>query len=156
VSRIVHAQYCILAPLSESPFFGCTVQIYTSPSVVIRVLTNLLGNALKYTSVGSVSMSLTTGMPLGDFRQVPLPKRISLQSANPIAYEDTVLMCASVTDTGPGIPNADLPRLFDFGCGMDVHVWFASCSPCLSNEPLGALEFVAAPQVSRPECDSVN
>ena len=53
-----------------------------------QVLHNLLGNAIKFTHHGSVTLTITHDPDEGD-------------------------VCAEVTDTGPGIAPADLDRIFD-------------------------------------------
>ena len=58
----------------------------TDPEMLRRILMNLLGNAVKYTEAGSITISLQ-------------------------ADADTV--CLSVSDTGAGIPPDELPHIFD-------------------------------------------
>lgn len=55
-----------------------------------QVMTNLIGNAVKFTDHGGVAVETT-------------------------ATEDSgrIKLCVSVTDTGPGIPEAALPRIFE-------------------------------------------
>lgn len=76
-----------------------------------RVLTNLIGNAIKFTEQGSVKVALQhLSQPSGD--QGRLRSQVKL----------------TVTDTGPGIPSADLPHIFE---------WFRAGSHRRSNSGLG-------------------
>jgi signal transduction histidine kinase len=69
----------------EPPDFAPVVM--ADAALIERVLDNLLGNALDHTQLqGEVTLSLTE---VGDYAQV------------------------AVDDTGPGIPAADLPQLFE-------------------------------------------
>lgn len=74
-----------------------------------RVITNLLGNALKFTDTGSVTT------------------RLSVNRSNPTAH--TIVL--EIEDTGPGIPTADQPKLFESfitgshrrsGSGLGLHL----------------------------------
>ena len=56
-----------------------------------QVLRNLLANAIEFTAEGGVTVEATVG----------------------VLREDRAAVTFTVTDTGPGIPPADLPRLFD-------------------------------------------
>lgn len=64
-------------------------EIFTDPHQLRRVLLNLVGNAVKFTDKGSVSLKATCHRRLDDWR----------------------LRC-EVADTGPGIEAADVGRLF--------------------------------------------
>ena len=55
-----------------------------------QVLTNLVGNAVKFTDHGSVAIRATGTEEAGRMK-----------------------LCITVTDTGPGIPDAALPRIFE-------------------------------------------
>ncbi len=74
------------------------------PSVVaadeqklVQVLTNLVGNACKYTSRGTVALSITTALP----------------NTNHAAVRDQVLVQISVTDTGIGIAKEYQDKIFE-------------------------------------------
>ena len=56
-----------------------------------QVLRNLLANAIEFTAEGGVTVEATVG----------------------VLTENRAAVTFTVTDTGPGIPPADLPRLFD-------------------------------------------
>ncbi len=57
-----------------------------------QIATNLLSNAIKYTRKGTVTLTL---------------------EGKPGAFENTILLCITVIDTGIGIRKADIPYLFD-------------------------------------------
>lgn len=78
-----------------------------------RVLTNLIGNAIKFTDAGSVKVQLSTGVNTSTSGQ-PIP-----------------VLILSITDTGPGIPSQELPTLFESfitgshrraGSGLGLHL----------------------------------
>jgi signal transduction histidine kinase len=73
-----------------------------------RVITNLLGNAIKFTDAGAVTIRLQPG---------PTPT--------------APMLLLSVADTGPGIPESQLPNLFESfspgshrrsGSGLGLHL----------------------------------
>ncbi|MCU0753776.1 MAG: hybrid sensor histidine kinase/response regulator [Xanthomonadales bacterium] len=72
------------APLNDLPV------VHADPTRLEQILTNLLGNALKFTDQGLVQLSVRcVAPPSGQIRAV-----------------------FSVTDSGPGIAEAEIPRLF--------------------------------------------
>ena len=68
------------------------LSVNADPKYLHRVLTNLLANAVKFTPDGGV---------------------ISLYVARVVDYEGKVQLYLSVSDTGCGIPEKDLPKIFD-------------------------------------------
>lgn len=70
---------------------GTTLQVVTDEGKLRQILINLLGNAIKFTSQGSVTLRVTSTRPDSD------RLRLSFQ----------------VEDTGIGIPPEDLPRVFN-------------------------------------------
>lgn len=78
-----------------------------------RVLTNLIGNAIKFTDAGSITVQLSE----------------SVHSTE--ATTATPIVVLEVIDTGPGIPVEDLPKLFESfstgshrraGSGLGLHL----------------------------------
>jgi PAS domain S-box-containing protein len=67
------------------------VRLRGDPGRLRQVLINLLGNAVKFTEHGAVTLSVAA--------TIDVPDRVSLTCA--------------VSDTGPGIPMAYLPRIFE-------------------------------------------
>lgn len=61
------------------------------PGRVRQILLNLISNAMKYTDVGSVAVSVSLGERVGD----------------------DIVLEASVADTGPGIPQEELGTIFE-------------------------------------------
>lgn len=64
------------------------VHLHTDPVLLERLLRNLLSNAVRYTSAGHVGLAFT-------------------------AIENQSVVRIEVSDTGPGIPEADRARVFD-------------------------------------------
>lgn len=79
---------------------GAGVEVLGDPLRLRQVLTNLIGNAVKFTEAGSVTVTLRS-RPDGD---------------------GVVRVEAEVKDTGPGIPAESLPRLFDRFSQTDASV----------------------------------
>jgi signal transduction histidine kinase len=80
-----------------------------------RVITNLLGNAIKFTDSGSVSIRLSAYNPA--------------KTSSPSWSSRTITL--EVEDTGPGIPAQDQPTLFESfvqgnhrrgGSGLGLHL----------------------------------
>jgi CheY-like chemotaxis protein len=82
-----------------------------------QVFTNLIGNAIKFTSVGSVSMHVTA-LPLH----------------HPESQDLIYQVIFTVTDTGIGIPEAALRRVFDpfFQAGLHIQEQFGGSGLGLS------------------------
>jgi signal transduction histidine kinase len=83
----------------ETP--GATVPVRTDPSLVLRILRNLVSNALKFTSAGQVTVRVrvASGSPWTD------EARATGSVSNAVVWE--------VEDTGIGIAEEDLERIFD-------------------------------------------
>lgn len=81
--------------LQLTTFYGSQVPIYVEAdeSKLRQVLVNLLGNAVKFTSHGTVTLGVAI--------------------ATAPAAEETVPLTFTVTDTGPGIAVEEQPQLFD-------------------------------------------
>jgi signal transduction histidine kinase len=116
-----------LHPLADAKGLNLTVEHqtqnnHTSDIVVIgdrlelrRVITNLLGNAIKFTDLGSVTMRLFLTTSSGIMTHHQSPSMVVLQ----------------VEDTGSGIPAEDQPTLFEgfrqgshnrAGSGLGLHL----------------------------------
>jgi len=79
-------------------------RITTDPTRVRQILMNLLGNALKFTESGSVTMTV----------------RLSEIADREILATQGTLLHIDVTDTGIGIAERDIPRLFQPFTQADV------------------------------------
>lgn len=75
--------------------------VFSDENKLRQILVNLLGNAVKFTSEGGVSIRVRVE---------------SLQRAgenSPAAGDDEINLLVDIDDTGPGIPERDIPRLFN-------------------------------------------
>ncbi|HEU0053030.1 MAG TPA: GAF domain-containing sensor histidine kinase, partial [Longimicrobium sp.] len=83
----------------ETP--AATVPVRTDPSLVLRILRNLVSNAVKFTCAGHVAVRVrvASGSPWTD------EARAGGSVANSVVWE--------VEDTGIGIEEAELERIFD-------------------------------------------
>jgi signal transduction histidine kinase/CheY-like chemotaxis protein len=79
-------------------------QITTDPTRVRQILINLLGNALKFTESGSVTVTV----------------RLASALSSPGSEADGALLYVEVTDTGIGISEQDISRLFQPFTQADV------------------------------------
>jgi PAS domain S-box-containing protein len=77
--------------------------IRTDESKLRQVLVNLLGNAIKFTTTGSVALRVSSDL-------VQVPNQSSTQS--PAIASQSVLLSFEVSDTGPGIAAEELNHLF--------------------------------------------
>lgn len=66
------------------------IHAYYDPEVISTVVNNLMGNAIKYTPSGSITL------------------RMKVEEDRGVEY-----VCLSVSDTGEGIPSEDLPHIFE-------------------------------------------
>ena len=75
--------------------------IYTDEGKLRQIIINLLGNALKFTDRGAISL------------KVELNHNAQIEEANiDFLFTDTCLLHFVVEDTGPGIPADEMDRLF--------------------------------------------
>lgn len=84
--RVPAAKRGLEMTADDSAIQGRDVYVLADPTDVAIALDNLLDNAITYTERGSVSIAAST---------------------------DETSVSIAVTDTGPGIPAADLPRIFE-------------------------------------------
>jgi signal transduction histidine kinase/DNA-binding NarL/FixJ family response regulator len=90
-----------LAPEPNTPRF-----IHSDESKLRQILINLLGNAIKFTSRGSITLAIRSEpVPAGSLK--PTPGRPALRNI------PRLRLIFEVTDTGIGIPTEDLERIFE-------------------------------------------
>jgi signal transduction histidine kinase len=84
----------------------------TDPTHLRQILVNLVGNAIKYTNVGTISVRARLVMnPVDDRITRATPDSIWLQPLTPPGSGAWVAL--QVIDTGIGIAEADQDRIFD-------------------------------------------
>jgi two-component system phosphate regulon sensor histidine kinase PhoR len=79
------------------------IEVLVDETMIGRVITNLLHNAIKFTKTGSVTISAKppNGAPMPPEEEMPLEE----------GGEDWVTV--SISDTGIGIPPDEIPRIFE-------------------------------------------
>ncbi|MDX2229756.1 MAG: response regulator [Leptolyngbyaceae cyanobacterium bins.349] len=83
--------------------------IQTDEGKLRQVLVNLLGNAIKFTQTGTISLNVQVVAPLAK----PDTPRINLSLPATSPPADSVFLRFQVSDTGPGIDAKELPTLFE-------------------------------------------
>lgn len=110
LSQCIEDTLDILAPLALSKHLdlsynledGVPQHVIGDPYRLRQVLINLVGNALKFTTEGEVAVEC------------------SLAEATPLIAGTTIRLCIAVRDTGIGIPEDGLGRLFESFTQMDA------------------------------------
>lgn len=82
-------------------------RVFGDPFRLQQVLTNLIGNAIKFTDLGEVSVRVGLEKPSPDANQAPEA------GEERVADSSVITLGFSVSDTGPGIPEDKLPVIFD-------------------------------------------
>jgi PAS domain S-box-containing protein len=94
IQPIISATVEMLRPLADAKGIGLKLvcepgieSLRSDPRVLVQIMTNLLGNAIKFTDSGEVSLS--------------------------VVAEDGFVVVVAVTDTGRGITEAELPHIME-------------------------------------------
>lgn len=90
---------------------GTPQYIQTDEGKLRQVLVNLLGNAIKFTSSGTVALSVsaTTNKGHAELPGLPAERGLSLEPPDP----NSLMLQFEVSDTGIGIDPKELPGLFE-------------------------------------------
>ncbi len=87
--------------------------IQTDAGKLRQVLINLLGNALKFTQVGQVTLRVSLADSPTDEPKIHASQRMMHRSApKHLADSQPIQIAFTVEDTGPGIDPADIDRIF--------------------------------------------
>jgi signal transduction histidine kinase len=100
--------------LNLSIAVGATLpRVRTDPTHLRQILVNLIGNAVKYTPAGGISVRAR--LIGGPSRPTPLPSATPDDSASPVQTPDIrrPWIALQVADTGVGIAHADQARIFE-------------------------------------------
>jgi signal transduction histidine kinase len=88
--------------------------IIADPQRMAQILGNLIENAIRYTpSGGMITLAAIGSMDAIDRVHTPAPDRVQTPNRGPTQQMAGMVVVFSVRDTGPGIPPADLARLFE-------------------------------------------